>query len=186
MGTLTRAKNCRFCKTVLKDVDPSLCEGDKGYTDQVDPDYCSGKCRKLDEAGPMVGGRFADEPEEGQIELVNGLPVRMPATETPVAIPGPAARASLKDYLNHPDRYHRRFDPERLNWGVKLDAQQLKQAGLRVNRVAIPGDWDFGIEETSLPADAIQSDEKMAEIEAERRAIEAKAPEFMEGGNGDG
>ncbi len=51
--------------------------------------------------------------------------------------------ASLADYHACPEDYHRRLNPETLNWGVHLDMPQLKQAGLRVNRVPIPGDWDF-------------------------------------------
>ena len=33
--------------------------------------------------------------------------------------------------------------PDLLNWGPWLDKTQLSQAGLKGNRVSIPGDWDY-------------------------------------------
>jgi hypothetical protein len=61
------------------------------------------------------------------------------------AVPG-----SYDDYLERPSEYHRRLDPEKLNWGVPLSAPDLKQAGLRANRKPIPGDWDFEEEISSI------------------------------------
>ena len=83
-----------------------------------DPHYCSGKCRKLDGAEPL--------PEQVAEESKSVI-----------------VMASLADYRKNPNKYHRRFDPEKLNWGEPLTTIQLKQAGFRSNRKPIPGDWDF-------------------------------------------
>lgn len=88
-------------------------------SDQYDPEYCSAKCRKQDGVDPLSGAEVVST-------AINAGRV-----------------ASLKDYNKRSTDYHRRLEPEKLNWGVKLNAPQLKQAGLRANRVPIPGDWDF-------------------------------------------
>jgi len=36
-----------------------------------------------------------------------------------------------------------RTNPSTLNTGKPMAAHQLKQAGLKANRVPIPGDWDY-------------------------------------------
>ena len=36
-----------------------------------------------------------------------------------------------------------RTNPELINTGPPMAAHQLKQAGLKANRVPIPGDWDY-------------------------------------------
>ena len=108
--------------------------------DDSDPDYCSGKCRRLDERGPLTETGVA-EVGEAEVVIVDELPdkpkIRLPDGVTLVQ------KGSLDDYYARPEAYHRRLEPEKLNWGIKLDVKQLKQAGLRANRVPIPGDWDF-------------------------------------------
>ena len=47
------------------------------------------------------------------------------------------------DYHLNPDDYITRREPGRLNWGPWLNTAQLEQAGLKANRVSIPGDWDY-------------------------------------------
>jgi len=89
----------------------------KSHVKWDDPLYCSGKCRKLDGADPLPVSELISEPK--------------------------AAKATLADYKSHPSKYHRRLDPERLNWEEDLTPKQLKQAGLRANREPIPGDWDY-------------------------------------------
>lgn len=37
----------------------------------------------------------------------------------------------------------RRTDPDKLNWGERMTFNELNQAGLKGNRIAIPGDWDY-------------------------------------------
>ena len=39
--------------------------------------------------------------------------------------------------------YHPRNHPERLNWGEHMTRLELDAAGLKANRVPIPGDWDY-------------------------------------------
>ena len=53
--------------------------------------------------------------------------------------------ASLADY-NDPDgrKYCRtRANPELLNWGEPMSSNELHKAGLKANRVPIPGDHDY-------------------------------------------
>ena len=37
----------------------------------------------------------------------------------------------------------RRTNPDSLNWGKWMTMTELKQAGLKANRVSIPGDWGY-------------------------------------------
>ena len=50
---------------------------------------------------------------------------------------------SLEHYKVCPDKYATRAQPELLNWGPWMDTAQLAGAGLRANRVPVPGDWDY-------------------------------------------
>lgn len=38
---------------------------------------------------------------------------------------------------------NRRTNPDVLNWGQHMTSDQLHDAGLKANRVPIPGDWDY-------------------------------------------
>lgn len=51
--------------------------------------------------------------------------------------------ASLEHYKVFPDKYVPRREPELLNWGPWLNMAQLETAGLKANRVSVPGDWDY-------------------------------------------
>ncbi len=101
--------------------------------DPDDPDYCSGKCRAQDGRGQL--GQPEQEPE--QVGALCATEIESLAVQAKT-VPG-----SLDDYLMRPDAYRRRYQPERLNWGEKLAPKELTQAGLRGNRIPIPGDWDF-------------------------------------------
>ena len=50
--------------------------------------------------------------------------------------------------------YHPRTHPERLNWGEPMTRAELEAAGLKANRVPIPGDWDYAgaVDDTVTPA----------------------------------
>ena len=80
--------------------------------------YCSAKCRKL---AFQRNGKVS-VPDE-----------RRHRTRTP----------SIDDYREHPHDYVQRREPDQLNWGEWMDSHQLEQAGLKANRVSIPGDWDY-------------------------------------------
>jgi len=116
---MSRREECRKCGAKLKH--------DK-TSDQYDPEYCSGKCRKADGAEPYV--KTAEE----QAAVVAVVSKTRPAT--------------LEDYnKNVPSKYTRRFQPEKLNWSKnKMNEVELKQAGFRANREPIPGDWDYEVE----------------------------------------
>ena len=51
--------------------------------------------------------------------------------------------ACLFDYEANRQDYATRAEPERLNWGPWMSADELARAGLSANRVTIPGDWDY-------------------------------------------
>ena len=55
-----------------------------------------------------------------------------------------ARTASYQDTIDNPNDYAARaLSMDDLNWGPYMTAEQLEQAGLRGNRVTIPGDWDY-------------------------------------------
>lgn len=63
---------------------------------------------------------------------------------TPVTAGGSqSVTVGLDDYLSRPEAYATRAEPESLNWGPYMDCHALKEAGLRANRVPVPGDWDY-------------------------------------------
>ncbi len=62
-------------------------------------------------------------------------------------------RGGLADYYANPDKYIPRTEPDKLNWGPWLNTAELNAAGLKANRVPIPGDWDYegvGHEQTTI------------------------------------
>jgi hypothetical protein len=124
---MSKREECRGCGAKLKH--------DK-TSDQYDPEYCSGKCRKGDGAEPYV-----KTPEE-QAAVIKVVSKTRPAT--------------LEDYeKNVPSKYARRFEPEKLNWSKNvMNEGELKQAGFRANSEPIPGDWDYGTGEARELPDA--------------------------------
>ena len=121
-------EECRGCGAKLRH--------DK-TSDQYDPEYCSGKCRKEDGSEPYV--RSAKE---------KALVVQATTKKRP---------ASLEDYKkNVPSKYARRFEPEKLNWSKnEMNDEELKQAGFRANRKPIPGDWDYREVESLPPGEGL-------------------------------
>ncbi len=51
--------------------------------------------------------------------------------------------SSLEHYQANPDMYIERARPELLNWGKRMNMNELNIAGKKANRVPIPGDWDY-------------------------------------------
>lgn len=49
----------------------------------------------------------------------------------------------IDHYYANPDMYITRREPERLNWGAHMSLAELGKAGLKANRVSIPGDHDY-------------------------------------------
>ncbi len=50
---------------------------------------------------------------------------------------------ALAHYYTSPEAYVTRTNPDRLNWGPWMNSDALNEAGLKANRVPIPGDWDY-------------------------------------------
>ena len=117
--------------------------------------YCGGTCKKRDsrasgtnvpvEVGQeQVGqpsGTKSDKPEQ----LPNGLPDNCKLST-----------ASLEHYLANPDKYVKRLEPDKMNWGDRMTSPELAAAGFKCNRVTIPGDWDYdgvSAKQEELPAD---------------------------------
>jgi len=55
------------------------------------------------------------------------------------------AVSGLEHYRKNPDKYIQRREPEKLNWGKPMTRAELHDAGLKANRVTIPGDWDYKV-----------------------------------------
>jgi hypothetical protein len=127
---MSKREECRACGAKLKH--------DK-TSDQYDPEYCSGKCRKLDGAEPYV--KTAEE------------------QAAVVAVASKTRPATLEDYKkNVPAKYARRFEPEKLNWSKnRMNEDELKQAGFRANREPIPGDWDYEAVEKEIYEDILDA-----------------------------
>ncbi len=85
--------------------------------------FCSGTCKKRYQ-------RASGTDEVGQPSGTEGVAQALCA-------------GRLEHYYANPDRYAPRAMPDKLNWGPWLDTAQLEQAGLKANRVTIPGDWDY-------------------------------------------
>ena len=93
--------------------------------------HCSDRCRKALSRTNKSDISNSDT-EVGQItaeELVQIEAVAMPGT--------------LGDYYARPSQYAQRTNPDKLNWGPYMTTEQLADAGLKANRVSIPGDWDY-------------------------------------------
>ena len=145
-------QECRKCGAKLKH--------DK-TSDQYDPEYCSGKCRKEDGSPPYV--KTAEE----QAMVVEVVKKKKPA--------------SFEDYKkNVPSRYARRFEPEKLNWSAnKMSEEELNQAGFRANREPIPGDWDYEEKKpVALPEGALRTADEVAQLRREKEEQEVKVSEW--------
>ncbi len=68
-------------------------------------------------------------------------PENVTCHEPDVTVAAPSV--SYAHYMNNLDKYITRREPKLLNWGPWMDSQQLAEAGLKANRVPIPGDWDY-------------------------------------------
>lgn len=62
-------------------------------------------------------------------------------------------KPSIGHYHARPDLYIQRREPDRLNWGPWMNSDALNEAGLKANRVPIPGDWDYTGAASALMAD---------------------------------
>ncbi len=86
--------------------------------------------------------RYRDNKRNAQrTESVTRVTVGPERNVTPVPVVAPSV--SYAHYMNNLDKYITRREPKLLNWGPWMDSQQLAEAGLKANRVAIPGDWDY-------------------------------------------
>ncbi len=71
-------------------------------------------------------------------------PEQVPEHLQPIAVgSGVCVTVGLDDYLSRPEAYVTRREPDKLNWGSWMNMAELEAAGLKANRVAIPGDWDY-------------------------------------------
>ena len=148
---MAKREKCRKCGAKLRH--------DK-TSEQYDPEYCSGLCRRKDGSEPYV--KTAEE----QAMVVKEAKLIAPAT--------------FKDYeKNVGGRYVRRFEPEKLNWGEPMSDHDLLQAGFRANREPIEGDWDY-----QHPMEAVIADTEatmtlpIAKEPNEWQLLKAKAKEL--------
>jgi len=57
--------------------------------------------------------------------------------------PPTCERPELEHYYINPHMYIARQEPDKMNWGKHMTMAELVQAGLKCNRVPIPGDHDY-------------------------------------------
>jgi len=107
--------------------------------------FCSDRCRKAVSRTNTSGepGQTVNPDKVGQ-----GVQFREECVtcENMVDENGVAAceeRVSYQPALCSPDRYASRTNPEKLNWGEVMSSAELANAGLKANRVPIPGDFDY-------------------------------------------
>ncbi len=100
--------------------------------------YCSPKCRKL-------AFRALKDMQDGNAKVDANLKGKELDLTKPLTCEGQGwkPKPSLEHYQEYPDHYALRTAPEKLNWGLYLDAVALKARGFVANRVSIPGDWDY-------------------------------------------
>ena len=103
--------------------------------------FCSDKCR-------MAYNRDNKTPEDapGSSKPEQTIPehhAKPEQTEPEQANPNKPELSGIDHYYAHPDLYIKRLEPERLNWGEPMTMAELASAGLKCNRVSIPGDWDY-------------------------------------------
>ena len=96
---------------------------------RVKSPFCSGTCKKRYQ---RASGTYVPV-EVGQGQVGHIQPVG----------DGVCVTVGLDDYLSRPEAYAERAQPDLLNWGPWMSTAQLETAGLRANRVSIPGDWDY-------------------------------------------
>lgn len=94
--------------------------------------FCSGTCKKRYQRAS--GTSVPVEVGQGQVGHDRIVPVAEGCAMVQVG---------LDHYRTCPDQYIPRREPDKLNWGPWMNSQQLEQAGLKANRVSIPGDWDY-------------------------------------------
>lgn len=107
--------------------------------------FCSGTCKKRYSRAsgtdvPVEVGQQSSGTEVGQAQ-----------NETPDVAPGLTKPDKgeqiypdkLEHYKSNPDMYVGREFPDDMNWDEPMSASELATAGLKRNRVTIPGDWDY-------------------------------------------
>lgn len=109
--------------------------------------YCGPKCRKLafQENGKVSvpGVSVPDRNDEWRQANVEQTVCLVNDAGMPVVSYDRDGKIGKKDYLTHPDMFAKRTNPEKLNWGGWMTQGELEDAGLKANRIPIPGDHDY-------------------------------------------
>ncbi len=94
--------------------------------------FCSDRCRKAASRtnSDTINSDKANSDKVGQAASL--------CVQAMVAGPG-----SYEHYIASPDKYAQRTNPDKINFGPVMSAAELVHAGLKANRVPIPGDWDY-------------------------------------------
>ena len=147
--------------------------------------YCNDACRMAYKRAQTEQEAAPEQPQSGQNVRANTSKTNKTPQSTPEIAPQneqkphlerntPAYKndaatvtASLEHYQANPGQYIPRTNPETLNWGVPMSANELANANLTANRVSIPGDWDYAQPTTQTDDTPTQPD---------WRTIKAKLP----------
>ncbi len=104
-------------------------------------EFCSDRCRmqfKRSKANTESEQIQTEQPKANTAEVWKEIGKVTSGGDSITLIP-----ASLEHYQANPDMYATRANPNLLNWGDWMNAKQLAEAGLKANRVCVPGDWDY-------------------------------------------
>jgi hypothetical protein len=106
--------------------------------------WCSDRCRKA--ASRTQPGQITPDKSD---KSDKSQPGQQPGQDTTkiksftVLAQGHKVTTALDHYNANPDRYVARTNPELLNYGKPMSMAALSKAGLKANRVSIPGDHDY-------------------------------------------
>ncbi len=117
--------------------------------------FCSDKCRmrfnrtnKTSQIDPRSSkpNKVAVQHPPKRTESQPEQPTRTkPGMPYDCMIPGCDGKVDSQQFYcqNHLEARARRTAPDKLNWGTHMTPDELHKAGLKGNRVPIPGDWDY-------------------------------------------
>ena len=106
--------------------------------------YCSDKCRMVHVRSLRKSKAYSKPNNEGGVlaETNKNVDSSECSRQSKISVDLTFA-VSYKHYVDNPDMYARRDNPEKLNWGQPLTFHELQASPFTANRVSIPGDWDF-------------------------------------------
>ena len=101
--------------------------------------YCSAACKQAHHRNRNT------VTDESVTQTVTSATVTPIAGSTVTHADPQETLTGIDHYYAHPELYVPRREPERMNWDKHMTMAELEQAGLKCNRVSIPGDFDYEV-----------------------------------------